>query len=275
HRERGGELTGLRAGGRDRPKGPMHHLGHVHVSRFEEVAGPQLRDEVRDPRQLEIPRLPEPLEDDLLHGSCAVHQLDELELSGLESVVEEPSRVRDHGVVVAPSKVEGLHLDVLREPRPALQRIQRRPEPLPEAWLTIPTLAREPRRERTPQTRTGRDRAHDEDSGGRSAAMRRWIAEYTDRRGTGRRREATRLHRKAPRTSASRIAVRTVPHESPPAVPGARIDLTMVARWPKSSTADSRKRAFAGIVRRTSARNVIARSAPPVVTTMSAPFTAR
>ena len=105
----------------------------VHERGGQEVPDPELPDEVGDGRQLDVAGLAEALDHDLLHRPRAVHQRQQLDLAGLEPIVQEIPRVGDHRVVVAPPERELLYLDVGRELGPELGGIDPLGELSPQA----------------------------------------------------------------------------------------------------------------------------------------------
>jgi hypothetical protein len=52
------------------------------------------------------------LDDQVAHRERAIHALRQLRLPYFELEVDQPTRVRDHRVVVAPTESEDAHLDV-------------------------------------------------------------------------------------------------------------------------------------------------------------------
>jgi hypothetical protein len=97
----------------------LHRVVHVEVGSVQEVPHVERRHEVGHDTQLEIPRLLEPLDDDLLDRSSSVQVLHDLGLARLEPVVQEVAVVREHRVVLSLAG-KLLDLDVIRQLRPEL-----------------------------------------------------------------------------------------------------------------------------------------------------------
>ena len=115
-RERLGELLDLardRRLGRDRTG---DRGVDVQERGVEEPTHLELLHQIGDTAELEVAGVLEPVDDDLLDRAIPVEKRKDLDFTRLEPVVEQVPGVRDEGVVVAPSQMELLHLDVLGEP---------------------------------------------------------------------------------------------------------------------------------------------------------------
>src|SRR5262245_1064390 len=122
---------------------------------------------------------------------------------------------------------------------------------------------------------TGRHSAHvPRDEVAASSSIWRWIEEYTDRRGGGRRREAKRLPMRPPATRAITTAVMTVPRVSPPLSGSDRL-IVFCTVSPRSVVTPVSNVVLSGRAFTTWAVTPNARCPPPVVTTTPDPATSR